>query len=267
MVLTKADLLGDPGAWPPEDQPRKAALVKELLDYVAADVLGGRPERIDPRSSLRGYRVATRECVGVLPACLLGGRVWNVDTLADFIARYLPESALLDYAQALQRKEQLRRISTSTTRRFSAAASGIGAAPIPIADIAVLTPLQLLLVAFIAGLSCRRFSLESAREFTAATGINVGAAMLARETARAGVRFLPGFGSAISGMIANWVAQPIIRPQGRRSALRKSRDCPHQGPTAFVKKSNGWEPVEKTGKRGSGKVSGNRYGRGARMWN
>lgn len=202
MVLTKVDLLGDPEAWPPRDDPQKAGLVKDLIDYVGADILGATPERINPNATLDGYTLAAREYVGVIPVSVLPSRRWNVETLADFVGRHLPQSAILDYAQALQRKELLRRVSTGMTRRFSAAASGIGSAPIPVADIAVLTPLQGLLVALIAGLSCRRFSLEAATEFTTATGINVGAAFVAREGARAATKLIPGFGSAVSGAIA-----------------------------------------------------------------
>jgi uncharacterized protein (DUF697 family) len=39
---------------------------------------------------------------------------------------------------------------------------GIGATPIPVADLFLLAPLQLLLVAMIAGLSCRQANLETA---------------------------------------------------------------------------------------------------------
>jgi uncharacterized protein (DUF697 family)/GTPase Era involved in 16S rRNA processing len=211
MVLTKPDLLGDPDAWPPREHPRKAAQVKELLDYVAEEVLDGRPERIDPNATLSGYRLAAREYVGIIPVSALPARQWNVETLADFVGRHLPQSALLDYAQALQRRELLRRVATSMTRRFSAAASGIGATPIPVADITVLTPLQGLLVAFIAGLSCRQFSWQAATEFTAATGFNVGFAVAAREVARGAVKLVPGFGSPLSGAIAGATTYGIGR--------------------------------------------------------
>lgn len=211
MVLTKADVLGHPAEWPPLQHPRKAALIKELLDYVALEVLDGKPERINANATIEGYRITAREYVGVIPVSVLPGREWNVETLGDFVGRHLPESALLDYVQALQRKELLRQVSSRMTRRFSAAASGIGAAPIPVADMAVLTPLQLLLVALIAGLSCRRLSLDAATEFTAATGVNVGAAFAAREGARAVVKLVPGVGSAVSGAIAGATTYGIGR--------------------------------------------------------
>jgi uncharacterized protein (DUF697 family)/GTPase Era involved in 16S rRNA processing len=202
MVLTKVDVLDDPRAWPLEKHPQKAAQVVELLDYVAKEVLQSTPERLDPNATIKGYKVSADAYVGVVPVCVRQGDEWNVSTLSDFIGRHLPESALLDYCQALQRREQLRRVSTAITRRFSTTASGIGAAPIPIADLAVLTPLQLLLVAFIAGLSCRRFSLDSAREFMAAAGVNVGAAFGAREIVRGVAKLVPTVGAAMSGAMA-----------------------------------------------------------------
>jgi uncharacterized protein (DUF697 family) len=211
MVLTKVDLLGDPSAWPPGEHAQKAGQVHDLLDYVARTVLGAEPARIDPNATLAGYTLAAREYVGILPVSVLPSRLWNVHTLADFVGGHLPRSAILDYAQALQRKELLRRVATSTTRRFAAAASGIGAAPIPVADIAVLTPIQALLVALIGGLSCRQFELSTATEFTAATGINVGVAFVAREGARAAVRLVPGLGSAMSGAIAGATTYGIGR--------------------------------------------------------
>jgi uncharacterized protein (DUF697 family)/GTPase Era involved in 16S rRNA processing len=211
MVLTKVDLLGDPAAWPPREHPHKAALVKELLDYVGGDVLGARPERLNPNASLDGFRLTAREYVGIIPVSALPARRWNVETLADFIGRHLPRSAILDYAQALQRKELLRRVATSLTRKFSTAAAGIGATPMPVADIAVLTPLQVLLVALIGGLSCRRFSPQAASEFASATGFNVGFAFVAREGARGAVKLLPGFGSAVSAAIAGATTYGIGR--------------------------------------------------------
>jgi uncharacterized protein (DUF697 family) len=211
MVLTKVDVLGDPRAWPLEAHPGKAGLVKQLLDYVARDVLGATPDRLDRNDGLAGYAIASGGYIGVVPVCARQDDEWNLEHLADFIGRHIPESALLDYCQGLQRREQLRRVSTAVTRRFATTASGVGAAPVPIADIAVLTPLQLLLVAFIAGLSCRPFSLQTAREYMGAAGLNVGAAFGARETVRALARVVPTVGSIASGAIAGATTYGIGR--------------------------------------------------------
>ena len=202
MVVSKVDVIGNPRDWPIEKHANKAGLVKELLDYVTNDVLECPREKLDLNSSIKGYILTGGDYVGIVPVCVRDTDEWNVSTLSSFIGEHLPESALLDFYQAQQRKELLQRLSTSVIRRFSAISATIGAAPVPIADIAVLTPLQLLLVALIAGLSCRPFSLDSVSEFAAASGVNVSVAFSARQFARQFVKFVPVVGLPASGAIA-----------------------------------------------------------------
>jgi len=59
----------------------------------------------------------------------------------------------------------------------------------------------MLLVAAIAGLSCRQPTLAVAKEYAAACGVVWVTGVAARELFRQGVKFLPG-GSALSGGIA-----------------------------------------------------------------
>ena len=202
MVLTKVDLLGEPDQWPPAEHPAKAGLMADLLEYVGADVLRGRATRINPNSTLAGSLLEGANYVGVIPVSALPSRLWNIDTLTDLIGDHLPRTAILDFAQALQRKELLRRIAARMTRRVSTIAALIGSSPTPVADLVILTPLQLLLVTFVGGLSCRELSKSTALEFTAATGVNLGFALAAREGARAAVKLVPGAGIAVSGGIA-----------------------------------------------------------------
>lgn len=89
----------------------------------------------------------------MIPASVLPSRLWNLDTLTDLIGDHLPRTAILDF-QAVQRKELVRRIASRMTRRVSTIATLIGSSPTPVADIVILTPLQLLLVTFVGGLSC-----------------------------------------------------------------------------------------------------------------
>src|SRR5439155_286975 len=84
------------------------------------------------------------------------------------ISGELPAAARLQFFQALRRKENLRQMATALTRRFAMIAFGIGATPIPVGDVFLLAPLQMLLVAVIAGLSCRRPTLAVAKEYAAA---------------------------------------------------------------------------------------------------
>lgn len=202
MVVSKVDVIGNPRDWPIEEHANKAGLVKELLDYVTNDVLECPREKIDLNSSIKGYILTGGDYAGIVPVCVRESDEWNVDTLFSLMGERLPESARLDFYQAQQRKELLRQFSTSITKRFSTIAGGIGMAPFPIADIAVLTPLQLLMVALIAGLSCRPFSVNSVAEFTAATGVTIGTAIGVRELARQLVKFVPIVGLPVSGAIA-----------------------------------------------------------------
>jgi uncharacterized protein (DUF697 family) len=51
-------------------------------------------------------------------------------------------------------------------------------------------------------ISGRERSLRAATEFVAAIGANVGFGLVMREGARAALRFFPGWGNVVSGMVA-----------------------------------------------------------------
>ena len=115
-------------------------------------------------------------------------------TLSDYIGFRLPREAQLDFFQAQKRKEQLKRLSTSLIKRFAAIASGMGASPIPMSDMAILTPLQLMMITIIGGLSCREFSRETAREFFSAAGLNVAVGYGFRLLAQQLLKMIPFLG-------------------------------------------------------------------------
>jgi uncharacterized protein (DUF697 family) len=84
----------------------------------------------------------------------------------------------------------------------SAICTAIGAQPIPLADLPILTTLQLVMVSGIMYIAGRERSLRAATEFVAALGVNVGAGMVLREGARAMLKFFPGWGNVVCGMVA-----------------------------------------------------------------
>jgi uncharacterized protein (DUF697 family) len=207
VVLSKPDVIGNPRQWPPERYPRKAAQIKEALDYFVSDALqikaGFRP--LDLNTPYRGYQFEAnaRNVFCVVPVFALEEEpVWNVEMLVQAIGERLPKSARLDFYQAQQRKEFLRRLSDSVVKRFAAIATAVGTSPIPLSDFAVLTPLQLMMIAVIAGLSCQQLSVGSATQYMAAAGINVGGAVTLRTVAQQLVKLIPGAGPALSGGIA-----------------------------------------------------------------
>ncbi len=202
IVLNKADTLGNPREWPPETFPRKAGLIQEAGTYMADEVLRCPRVNLDRNSPLRGLSLQDPIYLGIIPVCSLPGEQWNLTTLSDFIGVHLPQNALLDFYQAQRRKEQLRRISSELIKRFAIIASGIGASPISFSDFIVLTPLQLLMISIIGGLSCRPVSKETAYEYLSAAGVNILAASGIRYVANQLIKLIPFAGWAAAGSIA-----------------------------------------------------------------
>ena len=118
------------------------------------------------------------------------------------IARHLPNEARIETARVFGHHQTQQEIAHLLVKSTTAICTAIGAQPIPLADLPVLTTLQLVMVSGIMYLSGRERSLRAATEFVAALGANVGAGMLFREGARALLKLVPGWGNVVCGMIA-----------------------------------------------------------------
>jgi uncharacterized protein (DUF697 family) len=95
-----------------------------------------------------------------------------------------------------------KQIAQTLVKSTSAVCAAIGAQPIPLADLPILTALQLMMVSGIMYISGRERSVRAATEFVAALGVNVGAGMVLREGTRAVLKFFPGWGNVVCGMVA-----------------------------------------------------------------
>lgn len=206
MVLTKPDTMDDPSDWPPEQHPEKAAMIVESIQYVADEVLAGGPHEgvsLVSDEPLYGRRlVECQQCRAVIPVRTLASKVWNMDTLHDFIGQELPEDSQLHYYQALGRKDLLRKVASRLTNKFSEIAAGVGLSPLPVADILVLSPLQLLLVVMIGGLSCRPMAKSTIKEYITAVGGTTATGFVLRAAAQQLVKLMPFGGLVVSGAIA-----------------------------------------------------------------
>ena len=128
---------------------------------------------------------------------------WRIDELMKFLSGELPKEAQVEFARVSQLKTLQEKICLTLTHGCAVACGGIAAIPIPVADIAPITSLQVSLISGIAYTSGRKLSLETAREFLAAFGINIGTGYTLRELARALLKLgLPVGGSIISASIA-----------------------------------------------------------------
>lgn len=208
VVLTHVDCLGDVGEWPPEAHAEKQAKLTDHVTTMAKDAAGAGSDygSIEGLPLFRGCAITRRGCpfLYVIPVNVpqKPTRRWNVDTLVDVISGQLPGSAQLLFFQALRRKDKLRNLASSMISRFTVIAGSIGATPVPVADILLLTPLQMVMVAIIAGLSCREMSVKTASEYATACGVSVGVGLVLREVFRQALKLFPIAGNVGAGVIA-----------------------------------------------------------------
>jgi uncharacterized protein (DUF697 family) len=122
--------------------------------------------------------------------------------LMSILAEQLPNEAKIEMIRISRDREAQVHVAKMLIKSATAICTAIGAQPIPLADLPILTTLQVVMVSGIMYVSGRERSLRAATEFITALGANVGAAMLLREVARAILKFFPGWGNVVCGMVA-----------------------------------------------------------------
>src|ERR1700731_1139041 len=120
----------------------------------------------------------------------------------SMLARGMPNEARVEMARIAGDRAVQGEIAQMLVKSTTAICAAIGAQPIPLADLPILTALQLLMVSGIMYISGRERSLRAATEFVGALGVNVGAGMILREGTRAVLKFFPGWGNLVCGMVA-----------------------------------------------------------------
>jgi uncharacterized protein (DUF697 family) len=122
--------------------------------------------------------------------------------LMSLLAAELPNQAKIEMIRISRDRHAQLHVAQMLIKSTTAICAAIGAQPIPLADMPILTALQVMMVSGIMYISGRERSLRAATEFMAALGTNVGAGMLLREGARAMLKFFPGWGNVVCGMVA-----------------------------------------------------------------
>ncbi len=126
----------------------------------------------------------------------------DAKAMMSIVARELPNAARIEMARISRDRAVQADIAQILVKSTTAICTAIGTQPIPLADLPILTTLQLVMVSGIMYISGRERSLRAATEFVGALGVNVGAGMLLREGTRAVLKFFPGWGNVICGMVA-----------------------------------------------------------------
>ena len=179
---------------PPTGQP----IVSDATDITA----------IRLKSALRSSPMLREHVLEVLSLSLARGAEpvevpsREAQKLMSTLARELPNQARMEMIRISQDVEGQSEVAQALIKSTTAICAAIGAQPIPLADLPILTTLQLMMVAGIMYVSGRERSLRAAAEFIAALGANVGAAMLLREGTRVILKFFPGWGNVVCGLMA-----------------------------------------------------------------
>jgi uncharacterized protein (DUF697 family) len=126
----------------------------------------------------------------------------DVQNFMSLLARELPNEARVEMARISRDRTAQIEIAQMLVKSTSAICAAIGAQPIPLADLPILTALQLVMVSGIMYIGGRERSLRAATEFVGALGVNVGAGMILREGTRALLKFFPGWGNVVCGAVA-----------------------------------------------------------------
>ena len=122
--------------------------------------------------------------------------------LLSILTAELPNEAKIEMIRISRDREAQHHVAQMLVKSTTAICTAIGAQPIPLADMPILTSLQALMVSGIMYISGRERSLRAATEFITALGANVGFGMILREGARAILKFFPGWGNVVCGMVA-----------------------------------------------------------------
>jgi uncharacterized protein (DUF697 family) len=203
------------------------------------------------RAALEEETSVRTHLTGIMPLPLrLGPSTENsneAERLVALVTQNLPNQARVEMLRISRDRAAQMEVAQVLVKSTTAICTAIGAQPIPLADLPILTTLQLVMVSGIMYLSGRERSLRAATEFMGALGANVGAGMLLREGTRALLKFFPGWGNVVCGMVAGagtyaigraaivYFIEGVSLKDARRTYLagRKKSSRPRQDSSAF----------------------------------
>lgn len=182
--------------------------IERLEKLLAWNAESGRPAKLlelrmeeEPAAEGTALQAAALADSPAIRAALLGN--YSLDpALRRTLAAELPNEARVEMVRMGGDRASKQEISDLLIKSTSAICAAIGTQPIPLADLPILTTLQLVMVSGIMYVSGRERSMRAATEFVGALGANVGLGMLLREGTRAALKFFPGWGNVVCGMVA-----------------------------------------------------------------
>ena len=191
VLLTKADQMA-----PPQESitsVRKQFNIRAFSDRIAGMIQaeGMQPLSILPVCSYIDWSDDKQDMT-------YDGR-YNIGQLQQLICENVSLDAALQLAFEGKMEFAVQMVAERLVHACAALAGTIGANPLPVADITVLTSLQVIMVTAVAYLGGRDLDEKGVREFITGLGFQIPAALALRELARV---LAPFFGGVISGAIA-----------------------------------------------------------------
>lgn len=181
---------------PPYDRD---ALKRERIDEAVATLRGHLARRGIGEVKVVPVATYLREESGALAVDWR----WNLNALSAAVFDALPRPAQVEAARAFEQARGLRRrVAMRFVGTATSVAVVVGATPLPIADLALLLPLQTAMLTAIVYASGRPLGPRAAGEWLGGIGLNVSAAMGLREAVRALLKVVPGIGGPLSGAVA-----------------------------------------------------------------
>ncbi len=180
---------------------KEAERLEKLLQWNSRAGVGAKLIELRVEGAESSWPLAQAPDGPAIRASLLG--VYSLgQTLRATLARELPNEARVEMVRIGGDRAAQTEIAEMLVKSTSAICAAIGAQPIPLADLPILTTLQLVMVSGVMYISGRERSMRAATEFVGALGANVGLGMVLREGTRAALKFFPGWGNVVCGMVA-----------------------------------------------------------------
>lgn len=179
---------------PPYDHPDKQANIQDTVDILEEKIsdIVLTPVKVIPVSAYMEFANGQ----------IVYDRRWNIDVLIDFLLTKLPQEAQVILAKLAKINSVQKKLSRKIAKSVMGITGLIGASPIPVADMPVITGLQISMVGSIAIIGGQKLNRQSIIRFMAAMGLNIGAGLAFREIARQLAKLIPAAGNVVSGAVA-----------------------------------------------------------------
>lgn len=195
-IVTQVDELAPASnSEPPYEHPKKQENISatvNLLDEKIREVITT-PVTVIPISAYVEYENGE----------ITYDRRWNIDVLIDYLLTELPKEAQVILAKLSKVKSVQKKLARNIGKSVMTVTGLVGATPVPVADMPIITGLQLSMIGTIAMISGKKLNRKTIVQFVGAMGVNVGVGVALREVSRHLVKVFPGAGSFISASIAS----------------------------------------------------------------